>query len=50
MTRASRASFILGMAALALMLLTNARDWPQGGDWVLEHKWDGYRFAAGGAA
>ena len=34
------------MAALAPMLLTNARDWPQGGDWVLEPKWDGYRFVA----
>ena len=28
------------------MLLTTAREWPVGGDWILEPKWDGYRFVA----
>jgi bifunctional non-homologous end joining protein LigD len=28
------------------MLLTSAREWPDGGEWVLEPKWDGYRFVA----
>ena len=28
------------------MLLTTAQEWPAGGDWVLEPKWDGYRFVA----
>lgn len=28
------------------MLLTTAREWPAGGDWILEPKWDGYRFVA----
>ena len=34
------------MAPLVPMLLTSARAWPEGGDWVLEPKWDGYRFVA----
>lgn len=34
------------MLPLAPMLLTSARAWPDGGDWVLEPKWDGYRFVA----
>jgi bifunctional non-homologous end joining protein LigD len=28
------------------MLLTSTRQWPAGGDWALEPKWDGYRFVA----
>ena len=28
------------------MLLTTAREWPAGDEWVLEPKWDGYRFVA----
>ena len=28
------------------MLLSNARAWPAGGDWVLEPKWDGFRVLA----
>ncbi len=28
------------------MLLTTATQWPAGGDWALEPKWDGYRLVA----
>jgi bifunctional non-homologous end joining protein LigD len=31
---------------LAPMLLTRASEWPAGGDWALEPKWDGYRLVA----
>jgi ATP-dependent DNA ligase len=31
---------------LAPMLLTRAGEWPVGGDWALEPKWDGYRLIA----
>jgi bifunctional non-homologous end joining protein LigD len=31
---------------LAPMLLASAREWPAGGEWALEPKWDGYRFVA----
>ena len=34
------------MIPLAPMLLSTAREWPLGGDWALEPKWDGYRFVA----
>ena len=37
---------IRGVIPLAPMLLTSARQWPTGGDWALEPKWDGYRFVA----
>ena len=30
----------------APMLLTRAGEWPAGGDWALEPKWDGYRLVA----
>lgn len=34
------------VSAIAPMLLTTARERPLGGDWILEPKWDGYRFVA----
>ena len=34
------------MSPLAPMLLTTATQWPVGGDWILEPKWDGYRLVA----
>ena len=43
---ARRARHHEGVIALAPMLLTSARRWPAGGDWVLEPKWDGYRLVA----
>jgi ATP-dependent DNA ligase len=37
---------IICVSSLAPILLTSAREWPVGGDWVLEPKWDGYRLVA----
>jgi bifunctional non-homologous end joining protein LigD len=38
---------ISSVRPLAPMLLTRADQWPAGGDWALEPKWDGYRLIAG---
>src|SRR5690348_8906767 len=34
---------MLGVATPEAMLSTSARRWPEGTDWILQPKWDGFR-------